>query len=69
MTRILTAGALGLRLGGPRLYDGEADDAPWLGDGRRTATARDIRTAIKLIVATFGLASLLILAVWMSLPR
>src|SRR5215468_1341147 len=39
------AGALGLALGGPRVYDGElADEDAWLGDGGRTdATSADIR--------------------------
>jgi adenosylcobinamide-phosphate synthase len=42
------AGALGIRLGGPRGYDGEMVDGAWLGDGRAEATARDIRTALDL---------------------
>ena len=28
------AGALGIRLGGPRSYDGAQVDLPWLGNGR-----------------------------------
>lgn len=43
------AGALGLKLAGPRLYDeGPVDDA-FMGDGRRDATAEDIRRALKLM--------------------
>jgi adenosylcobinamide-phosphate synthase len=40
------AGALGLRLGGPRAYDGTMLDDHWIGDGRETASARDIRLAL-----------------------
>jgi adenosylcobinamide-phosphate synthase len=42
------AGALGLALAGPRVYGGvEVDDA-MMGDGRREATAADIRAALAL---------------------
>lgn len=42
------AGALGLALAGPRVYDGvEVDDA-LMGSGRRDADAQDIRRALKL---------------------
>ena len=42
------AGALGLRLGGPRRYvEGPVDDA-WMGDGRAKATADDIERALLL---------------------
>ncbi len=48
------AGALGLRLMGPRAYDGEMVDGPWMGDGRILATARDIRSALALYRAACG---------------
>lgn len=41
------AGALGLRLAGPRIYDGTVVDDHWIGDGRETASAKDIRLALK----------------------
>jgi adenosylcobinamide-phosphate synthase len=41
------AGALGLRLAGPRVYDGALVDDHWIGDGRETACARDISLALK----------------------
>jgi adenosylcobinamide-phosphate synthase len=42
------AGALGLALAGPRVYGGvEVEDAV-MGDGRRDATAADIRAALRL---------------------
>lgn len=40
------AGALGVRLMGPRSYDGEGVAGPWLGDGRTIVTAPDIRKAL-----------------------
>lgn len=49
------AGALGVALGGPRTYAGSRNDGPWLGDGRRTATATDIRTALRLYARADGL--------------
>jgi adenosylcobinamide-phosphate synthase len=42
------AGALGLRFGGPRDYDGEAVDLPWLGSGRERLTRQDITRGLRL---------------------
>ncbi len=42
------AGALGLALAGPRLYDGVRVDDAIMGDGRRDADAADIRRALAL---------------------
>jgi adenosylcobinamide-phosphate synthase len=42
------AGALGLSLAGPRVYDGVKIDDATMGDGRRDATAADIRRALTL---------------------
>ena len=42
------AGALGLSLAGPRIYDGVRVDDAMMGDGRRDATAADIRRALAL---------------------
>lgn len=42
------AGALGVQLMGPRSYDGEVVDNPWMGEGGRTTTAKDIRIALGL---------------------
>lgn len=36
------AGALGLRFGGPRHYDSETVNLPWLGDGREKLMRQDI---------------------------
>jgi adenosylcobinamide-phosphate synthase len=59
------AGALGLRLAGPRRYAGELVDDAWMGDGRSAATAHDIRQALRLLVLACGLAAaLLALLAW-----
>ena len=42
------AGALGLSLAGPRVYGGVTVDDATMGDGRRDATAADIRRALAL---------------------
>ncbi len=42
------AGALGLRLAGPRIYGATLADDAWMGDGRMEATAADIRDALSL---------------------
>jgi len=42
------AGALGLALAGPRVYGGVTVDDALMGDGRRAATAADIRAALAL---------------------
>ena len=42
------AGALGLRLAGPRVYGAVRVEDGWMGDGRAAATAADIRRALAL---------------------
>ena len=42
------AGALGLRLAGPRVYGRKVVEDAFMGDGRAAATARDIRRALGL---------------------
>ncbi len=42
------AGALGLRLAGPRVYAGVAVDDHWMGEGRAQLDANDIRRALML---------------------
>ncbi|HYD06244.1 MAG TPA: adenosylcobinamide-phosphate synthase CbiB [Reyranella sp.] len=60
------AGALGLRLMGPRSYDGERIAGDWMGDGRFALKAADIRTALKLYRAACGV-QLAVLALLFSL--
>ena len=40
------AGALGVRLSGPRIYHGSTTDEPWLNEGARDPLARDIAEAL-----------------------
>jgi adenosylcobinamide-phosphate synthase len=40
------AGALGLKIAGPRLYGSEMVEDAYMGDGRREASAVDIRRAL-----------------------
>ena len=42
------AGALGLRLGGPRIYSGAVVEDYWMGKGRADLTLRDIRAALRI---------------------
>ncbi|HEY2133673.1 MAG TPA: adenosylcobinamide-phosphate synthase CbiB [Acetobacteraceae bacterium] len=42
------AGALGLRLAGPRIYGATRIDDAWMGDGRPEATPPDLRRALSL---------------------
>ncbi|MGY4569360.1 adenosylcobinamide-phosphate synthase CbiB [Bradyrhizobium pachyrhizi] len=42
------AGALGVRLSGPRIYHGHIADEPWLNEGARDPAAADVLTGLKL---------------------
>ena len=55
------AGALGLKFGGPRNYEGETLDLPTMGDGRAEMTVADIRAGLTLY--EHALVLLLILSV------
>jgi adenosylcobinamide-phosphate synthase len=55
------AGALGLRLAGPRRYAGELVDDAWMGNGRAAATPTDIRRALLICVLACGAAAALLL--------
>ncbi|XIA63680.1 adenosylcobinamide-phosphate synthase CbiB [Bradyrhizobium sp. TZ2] len=44
------AGALGVRLSGPRIYHGSTADEPWLNEGARDPFAADVRQGLKLYV-------------------
>lgn len=63
------AGALGLALAGPRVYGGVRIEDALMGDGRRDATAADIRAALQLyrradamLIALVAIAALLVSA-------
>ena len=49
------AGALGLRLAGPRVYGDTRVEDHWMGDGRSEASAADIRRALLLYKRSCGL--------------
>jgi adenosylcobinamide-phosphate synthase len=54
------AGALGLRLAGPRVYHGEVVDDAWMGKGHAEANAGDIRRALRLYRAACAIQALLV---------
>ncbi len=64
------AGALGLRLAGPRVYGNDRVDDRWMGDGRAEATAADIRRALDLYRVACGLQiatlALLVGLIWLA---
>ena len=54
------AGALGLKLAGPRHYDGALIQDAFMGDGRREATSADIERALKLAVRAWWILAVLV---------
>lgn len=60
------AGALGLKLAGPRVYGDEMVDDAFMGDGRRDATAGDIRKALRVFQVACLMQWLLLAAVYFS---
>ena len=63
------AGALDLRISGPRVYHGALTDDEWIGEGRAEATAADIRRALALYktACTVQIVALGLLAVVIAL--
>jgi adenosylcobinamide-phosphate synthase len=61
------AGALGLALAGPRSYGGVRVEDAVMGDGRREASAGDIRAALRLYLAADALLIALLALVWLAL--
>ncbi len=58
------AGALGLALLGPRRYEGgTAADEAWLGDGRKEATAADLRRTVRVFAVACALVAVLTAAI------
>jgi len=64
------AGALGIRLAGPRVYGGVKVDDRWMGEGRSDLTAADIRAALRLyrLACWLQMAAVAILAGLILLP-
>ncbi len=61
------AGALGIRLSGPRIYDGVPVDERWVGEGNSELMAKDIRAALKLYRAACGLQIAVLVLIVFSL--
>jgi adenosylcobinamide-phosphate synthase len=59
------AGALGLKLNGPKTYGETRVEDAYMGDGRRDATAEDVRAALRLTTTAWGImtGALLLLAI------
>jgi len=64
------AGALGLRLAGPRSYGGVVVQDGWMGDGRAAATVSDLRSALALYRLACGIELAVVVLLWaaLSLP-
>lgn len=62
------AGALDIRLGGPRAYAGRLVELPWLGDGREGLTRDDITAALALYHRLLFVAWVLLIFLWAFLP-
>ncbi len=56
------AAALDLKFGGPRAYQGETVDLPWMGEGRAQLTRQDIKRGLKLYSRAMWLLFLGLLA-------
>lgn len=56
------ASALGIRLSGPRLYDGVASSDPWLNEAGRDPGPQDITAALQLYSRLLWVVSLLLLS-------
>ncbi len=56
------AGALGLRLSGPRIYGGRAADEPWVGDGTAEIGPAELEQALRLADRVWALALLVVVA-------
>jgi adenosylcobinamide-phosphate synthase len=59
------AGALDIRLGGPRSYEGITVELARMGDGREDLSANDIRRALRLYAQTITLLAILAFFCWL----
>ncbi len=62
------AGALGLRLAGPRVYAGTTVEDAWMGSGRAEATMADITRSLALFVMSCAVMAVSIAVLWALLP-
>ncbi|MGD9885840.1 MAG: adenosylcobinamide-phosphate synthase CbiB [Reyranella sp.] len=63
------AGALAIRLSGPRIYHGAPVQEPWVGEGTGDLTAQHIRAALKLYRVACGLQIAVLVALMISLEQ
>lgn len=63
------AGALGLRLAGPRVYGETRVDDAWMGDGRAEATLDDLDRALALYRTACALQMAAYLLLWAAMPQ
>jgi adenosylcobinamide-phosphate synthase len=63
------AGALGLRLAGPRVYGETRVDDAWMGDGRVEATLCDLGRALSLYRTACALQMAAYLLLWAATLR
>jgi adenosylcobinamide-phosphate synthase len=64
------AGALGLRLAGPRVYDGVPVQDQWMGDGRTEATPEDIDRALTIYRTAFAVTLMIVAVIgWLVSAR
>lgn len=56
------AGGLGLRLAGPRVYDGVRVDDAWMGAGRAEATVADLRRALSVYRRACAIQAIVVVA-------
>jgi adenosylcobinamide-phosphate synthase len=61
------AGALDLRLAGPRIYGGVLVEDYWMGEGRAQAEAADIRLALRVYRVACGLQAAIIAALLLAI--
>ena len=64
------AGALGLRLGGPRIYSGAVVEDYWMGKGRADLTPCDIRAALRIyraacVIQATTVAAIAAITLWL----
>jgi adenosylcobinamide-phosphate synthase len=59
------AGALGVRLSGPRLYGKRVSDEPWLNGAARDPGAEDVRRGLRLYVRAMALMALALAGLWL----
>lgn len=58
------AGALGVRLSGPRVYGDLVSPEPWVNDGAPDPTAADLRRGLRIYARAMGGMAVVLGVVW-----